>query len=176
MACENLSKGRLNPCKTVGGLKNIYFVNFDSAVYAAMTQDADEQITAFATVQTLYKYELRGAQSIDEANENNADSGSSFWTATGTVTLKAQDLATRKELKLMSYGRPMVITEDFNGIFKLFGSQNGCDVAVNTASGAAMGDFNGYNLTITATEKEPAFFVDPTIIGDTINSTVTEGV
>ena len=176
MACENLSKGRLNPCKTVGGLKNIFFVNFDSATYSAMTLDADEQITGFGTAQTLYKYELRGAQSIDEANENNADSGSSFWTATGTVTLKSQDLATRKELKLVSYGRPMVITEDFNGVFKLFGGQNGCDVSVGTASGAAMGDFNGYNLAITCSEKEPAFFIDATIIGDTTNSTIVVGV
>ncbi len=176
MACENLSKGRLNPCKTVGGLKNIYFVNFDSGTYGAMTQDADEQITAFGSAQTLYKYELRGAQSMDETNENNADSGSSFWTSAGTITLKAQDLATRKELKLMSYGRPIVITEDFNGIFKMYGSQNGCDVAVNTASGAGMGDFNGYNLSIAASEKEPAFFIDPTIIDNTTDTVVTEGV
>jgi len=176
MACENLSKGRLNPCKTVGGLKNIYFVNFDSATYGAMTLDADEQITAFGSAQTLFKYELRGVQSIDETNENNADSGSSFWTAAGTITLKSQDLATRKELKLMSYGRPLVITEDFNGVFKLFGAQNGCDVSVGTASGAAMGDFNGYNLSIAANEKEPAFFIDSTIIDDTTNTVVTEGV
>ena len=176
MACENLSKGRLNPCKTVGGLKNIFFVNFDSATYGAMTLDADEQITAFGSVLSLLKYELRGAQSIDEANENNADSGSSFWAASGTITLKAQDLATRKELKLMSYGRPLVITEDFNGSYKLYGAQNGCDVSVGTASGGAMGDFNGYNLTIACSEKEPAFFIDATIIGDAINTSVVEGV
>jgi hypothetical protein len=29
MACENLSLGRLKPCKdTVGGIKNIYFVDY----------------------------------------------------------------------------------------------------------------------------------------------------
>ena len=176
MACENLSKGRLNPCKTVGGLKNIYFVNFDSAIYGAMTLDADEQITAFGSALSLLKYELRGAQSMDESNENNADSGSSFWASSGTITLKSQDIATRKELKLMSYGRPLVFTEDFNGSFKLYGAQNGCDVSVGTASGGAMGDFNGYNLTIASSEKEPSFFVDSTIIGDTTNTAIVVGV
>ena len=32
-------------------------------------------------------------------------------------------------------------------------------VAVNTATGAAMGDLNGYNLTLTGTEKSPANFM-----------------
>ena len=176
MACENLSKGRLNPCKTVGGLKNIYFVNFDSAIYNGMTLDADEQITGFVAPLDLLKYELRGTQSMDEANENNADSGSSFWAASGTITLKSQDISTRKELKLVSYGRPPIITEDFNGVFKFYGSQNGCDVSIGTASGGAMGDFNGYNLTIACSEKEPAFFIDASIINDTTNTVVVVGV
>ena len=76
----------------------------------------------------------------------------------------------------MSYGRPLVLTEDFNGSFKLYGAQNGCDVSVGTASGGAMGDFNGYNLTIASSEKEPAFFVDSTIIGDTTNTAIVVGV
>jgi len=174
MACESLSLGRLNPCKTVGGLKNLYFGNFDEALYAGMTLSADEEITAFASALTLLKYELSGTNSFDEANEVTKDT--SFWTQTGTFSLKSQDIATRKELKLASYGRPFVVAEDYNGNFKLYGAQNGCSVSVNTASGGDMGDFNGYNLTITATEKEPAYFIDSTIIDDATNTNVTVGV
>ena len=38
-----------------------------------------------------------------------------------------------------------------------------------------MGDLNGYNLTITGTEKSPANFIDTTIINDTTNTIVVEG-
>ena len=55
------------------------------------------------------------------------------------------------------------------------GFENGAEVVVNTASGAAMGDLNGYNITFTGTEKEPASFIDATIIGDTTNTTVVSG-
>jgi hypothetical protein len=77
-------------------------------------------------------------------------------------------------MKLLSYGRPIVITEGYDGLFKMYGLENGCDVAVNTASGAGMGDLNGYNVTVTAQEKEPAYFMDSAVLGTEL--TVVEGV
>ena len=91
------------------------------------------------------------------------------------MVLKKQDLATQSQLKLLAYGRPLVVVEDYNGNFRMAGFENGAEVVVNTASGAAMGDLNGYNITFTATEREPASFIDPTIIGDTTNTTVVSG-
>ena len=38
-----------------------------------------------------------------------------------------------------------------------------------------MGDLNGYNITFTGTEKQPAYFVDSAIIGDTTNTVVVVG-
>ena len=181
MACD-ISAGRLEPCKdSVGGLKAVYFVNYDAAIAADATVVAD-QITAFDSAITLYKYDLKGANnSFDETNENSRDNGTSFWTQTGTLVLKKQDLATQSELKLLAYGRPLVVVEfyakDANdaNIFRMAGFENGCEVTVNTASGAAMGDLNGYNITFTGTEREPANFIAPTIIGDTTNTTVVSG-
>ena len=181
MSCD-ITAGRLEPCKhSVGGLKAVYFVNYDAAIAADATVVAD-QITAFDSAITLYKYDLKGANnSFDETNENSRDNGTSFWTQTGTLVLKKQDLATQSELKLLAYGRPLVVVEfyakDANdaNIFRMAGFENGCEVTVNTASGAAMGDLNGYNITFTGTEREPANFIDPTIIGDAINTTVVSG-
>ena len=181
MSCD-ITAGRLEPCKdSVGGLKAVYFVNYDAAIAADATVVAD-QITAFDSAITLYKYDLKGANnSFDETNENSRDNGTSFWTQTGTLVLKKQDLATQSELKLLAYGRPLVVVEfyakDANdaNIFRMAGFENGCEVTVNTASGAAMGDLNGYNITFTGTEREPANFIAPTIIGDTTNTTVVSG-
>lgn len=172
MACD-ISLGRLEPCKSVGGLKALYFINYDNNFLADITLDANEIITATALT-SAYKYELRGANNFDEANEVSKENGTSFWTSTGTIALKVQNAVTRKQMKLMSYGRPIVIAEGYDGQLKIYGIENGCDVAVNTVSGSSMGDLNGYNITITSQEKEPAYFVDSAVL--VTDLTVVEGV
>jgi hypothetical protein len=181
MACD-ITLGRLEPCKdSVGGLKAVYFINYDAEI-ATGADITSEEITGFTPAITMYKYDLKGANnSFDETNENSRDNGTSFWTQTGTLVLKKQDLTTQTQLKALAYGRPLVVVEyyakDANdaNIFRMAGFENGCEVVVNTASGAAMGDLNGYNITFTGTERNPAHFIDPTIIGDTANSTVVPG-
>jgi hypothetical protein len=183
MACD-ISLGRLEACKdSVGGLKSVYFINYDGTLKDDVTNtlaigDIIDATVAGTTTYPAYKYELRGANSFDEANESSRENGTSFWTGTGTIALKKQDAPTRKELKVLSYGRPHVIFEDYNGNFFLAGAEHGCEVSVNTASGSAMGDFSGYNLTITSIEREPAYFVADTFIGGAVTQgfIVTEGV
>lgn len=176
MACD-ITLGRLEPCKTVGGLKAIYFCNWDDVDYGEFTFDADEElITTGGNDIPLYKYDLRGANTMDETGESSDENGTAFWTTAGTIQLKAQDAVTRKQIKLLSYGRPRIITEGWDGNFKMYGIKNGCTVSSGTNSGANMGDFNGYTLTIVAKEDAPAVFVDPAIIGDNIQFNVIAGV
>ena len=175
MACDSII-GRLEPCKdSVGGLKSIYFINYSATALSGATLDADGIVTAFSSPLSLYKYDLKGTNSFDEANENSRENGTSFWTQTGTIVLKKQDAVTQKELRLISYGRPLILVEDYNGNFRLAGGENGCEVSVSTASGAGMGDLNGYNLTFTGQEKNLATFVSASIIGDTTNTVVVPG-
>lgn len=168
MPCD-ISTGRTEACKeSVGGLRNIYIGNFVSGLYddVLANLDSDEQVTALTTDLVVYKFELRGDNNtFEETNENSRDNGTSFWTQTGTITLKKQDAATQKALKLLSYGRPHILIEDYNGNFRLAGAQNGVEVSVGTATGGAMGDLNGYNITFEGKEKEPAYFVDSAIVG-----------
>jgi hypothetical protein len=181
MACD-ITAGRLEPCKdSVGGLKAVYFVNYSAAIASGATITAGE-ITEFDPLISLYKFDLKGTNnSFDETNENSRDNGTSFWTQTGTLVLKKQDLTTQTQLKALAYGRPLVVVEYYakdandKNIFRMAGFENGCEVTVNTASGAAMGDLNGYNITFTGTEVEPAHFIDPDIIGDDVNTTVVPG-
>ena len=62
----------------------------------------------------LYKYDLRGTNSFDETNENSRENGTSVFTQTGTIQLKKQDAATRKEMKLLGYGRPQIIIQSYD--------------------------------------------------------------
>ena len=159
MSCD-LSLGRLEPCKdNVGGITAVYFVNFDDLAYSDMTI-TNEEITAVTGTISAYKYEVKGANTYDEANENSRENGTSFWTQTGTIQLKSQSAASQKELKLMSYGRPKIIVQYYNGDYRMAGAKNGCECAVSTASGSAMGDFNGYNIAFSGTEEGPAIYAD----------------
>lgn len=167
MACD-FTGGRLEACKeSVGGLRNLYIANFDSDMFDGLTLGANGEVTALTSAITTYKFELRGENNtFEESNENSRDNGTSFWTQTGNIVLKSQDAATQKQLKLMSYGRPHIIIEDYNGNFRLAGAQNGAEVSVGTSTGGAMGDLNGYNISFEGKETGPALFIDPTIVGD----------
>ena len=161
MACD-ISHGRVaNTCKTVGGIKAIYVWNWDDSFDVdtdfIITDDVIVANTSGTAIE-LFKYEVRGGASFDEAGESNEENGTVFYTTTGTVQLKRQDSQTRKELKLMAYGRPRIMVEDWNGDMKTYGLRNGCNVSFSTASGTAMGDFNGYTINISAMEVEPANF------------------
>ena len=189
MSCD-VSLGRLEPCKKdIGGLVAVYFINYTAGLLSgtgAATFGTDDLIDGFAAPLTLYKYDLRGTNSFDETNESSRENGTSVFSQVGTIQLKKQDAATRKEMKLLGYGRPQVIVQSYDTSvgagdlpiykYQLAGIENGCEVAASSASGTAMADFTGYNLVFTGTEREASYFVNPTIIGDTTNTVVVVGV
>ena len=171
-----ITKGRLEPNKNVvGGIKNVYFAEFSGTTLSGATQSSDDEITAFGSLVTLFKYETKGGTGFSETPNNDRNTGTNFFSTSGTVTLKQQNLSTRKEMKFMSQERLHVVTEDYNGNYKLWGAENGCEVAVETQDGTAMGDLTGYVLTITGEERYQAFFIDSAIIDDATNTSVTVG-
>ena len=173
MACD-LSLGRLEPCKdSVGGLKNLYFVNFGDL--GAITYDATntDVIDAIAGTPNAYKYEIKGASSFTQNIQSSRETGTTAFEQVLEVTLKKLSIADHKELKILAYGRPHVIIEDNNGNYFLSGLEHGMDVTGGTiVTGAAMSDLSGYTLSLTGMEKKPANFLGdtPSAVGFTIVS------
>jgi hypothetical protein len=168
MSCD-IAKGRLEPCKdSVGGLRAVYFMNFAEAPYSDVVYDVtntDVVDTVNSTPSTIsaYKFELKGNSTFEQNITASRENGTMFVEQVLNLTLKKQDLNTHKEVKLISYGRPKIVVEDYNGNFFLMGIENGADVTAGTiVTGAAMGDLSGYTLTLTAMEKVPANFMNAT--------------
>ena len=166
MSCD-LGLGRVEPCKdAVGGLKAVYFMNYADAPnsdYTYNTTDTDVIDTLNSTPSTVsaYKYELRGNSSFEQNINASRENGTTFFEQVLNLTLKKQDIATHKEIKLLAFGRPRVLVEDHNGNFFLMGVEHGAEVTGGTiVTGAAMGDLSGYTLTLTGTERVPANFVN----------------
>lgn len=185
MSCD-ISRGRLEACKSgVSGLDAIYIINYgdynpDSAalggdVTYSATAGLEDVITEITNVATVYKYELKGANSFEQAIQSSRDNGTTFFEQTLTVQLKKQDAYTHKTVKLLAYGRPHIVVRTRGNDFFIAGLQRGMDVTAGTvSSGTAMGDFNGYSLTFTGMENVPANFLNCTS-EDGLLTTILDG-
>ena len=176
MACD-LTHGRLEVCKEfVGGIKAVYFIPY--GVLGAITYgttDASDRITTIAGTLSLYKYELKGANSFEQTITSSRENGTTFAEQTLTFTIKGLDAQTTKQMKLLAWGRPHVVIKTNANNFFIAGLEHGMDVTTGLiANGTAMGDLNGYTLTLVGQEAIPANhllvtgnFADADLVGAT---------
>jgi hypothetical protein len=175
MACE-ISHGRVEECKdSVSGLKAIYIINYDdlnedNATFDTGTTDEEDELVSWqpAAPLSMYKYELKStANALNTTINASRDNGTTFFSQELVVNLKRQDVVTHKQVKLLAYGRPRIIARSMTDQFFMLGFAQGCDVSAGTiGSGAALGDFNGYQLTFTAEEELPPLFIDASTEAD----------
>jgi hypothetical protein len=164
MSCD-ISAGRTLPCKdSVGGLKNVYFINYDSAV--SITEETDgtvDSATSWSATADVFKYELKGNSSLTQNIQSSRENGTTAFEQVLELTLPKLSAADNQAIKLLSFGRPRIVVEDYNGNLFLVGREHGADVTGGTiVTGAAMGDLSGYTLTFTAMERTPANKVEGT--------------
>lgn len=174
MACD-ITAGRKEPCKnTIGGLHNVYFVNFKPELFAVAAGEAT--LTVDPLVDKAFKYQLKAdGNNFEEAFASDKNTGVTLFTQTVSLVLKKQDLQTNNEVKLLAWGSPHVIVEDRNGNFRVAGIVDGMDVTGGSImTGGAKADFNGYNITLLAEEVEPAPYLSATSI-TALEGIVVEG-
>jgi len=158
MACD-LTKGRILPCReSVGGIKEVYFVDYGDLGTITLTND---EVTDMSGTFSAYQYKLKGNSSMTQNVTASRDNGTVFFEQTLELTLPRLSKEDNKELKLLAYGRPHIVVVDYNGNAFLMGREHGADVTGGTVvSGAAMGDMSGYTLSFSAMELQPANFID----------------
>ena len=174
MACD-LTLGRKEPCKdVVGGIKNVYFVDFGDLGTVTLTDDEITNITGDSGALTCFKYEVKGNSSLEQTVNASRENGTVFYEQTLNLTLKKLTKEDNKELKLLAFGRPHVVVEDYNKNLMIVGLEHGADVSGGTiVTGAAMGDLSGYTLTLTGMEKMPANFIEKTAADEAVSTTLT---
>jgi hypothetical protein len=157
MAC-NITLGRNEPCKdSIAGLLAVYFINYSTGSY---TLNANDQVTAFPSGSTAFKYELKGANGYTETVNTSRDNGTTFFNQELSITLKKLEATMTKEFKLLAYGRPQIVVQTRNGDSLLVGKDQGADMTAGTiVTGTAYGDLYGYTAVFTGQEKLPANFL-----------------
>ena len=162
MSCL-IANGRAEVCKdVVGGLKNVYFINY-GINKANVTYDGTntDMIDAISGIASLYKFELKGTNTFEQVVTSSRENGTTFVEQTLSIQLKKQDAATTKNVKLLAYGRVHAVIENNAGQYFLAGFERGLDLTTGTISnGDTLGAFNGYSLTFVGQEKLAANFLD----------------
>lgn len=160
MSCT-LNTGRIEPCKdSVGGLKNVYFIDYGTLGTITYNITNDDTIDSFGGTPTAYKYELKGTSSFEQTITSSRENGTTFYEQALNLTFKKLDKETHNEIAVLAVSRPHVIVEDNNGNLFTMGLVHGADVNGGTiATGAAMGDLSGYTLTLAGQETKPANFI-----------------
>lgn len=173
MACD-LTLGRKEPCKdSVGGLKAVYFVNYGDATGYTYNGTNTDVIDTVTGTPSAYKYELKGTNSLEQTITSSRENGTTFFDQSLKLQLKKLTPKDHKEIKLLAYGRPQVIVEDYNGNLFYCGLENGMEVTGGTiVTGTTMADLSGYTLELKGQEKVPANFLgdDLVSVGFTIVS------
>ena len=176
MACENLSLGRLKPCKdSVGGLKAVYFINYGELGPITFDSSDTDVIDSIGTAVSCYKYDVHFSSSLTQNIQASMENGTVAFEQVVELSMPRLSKEDNKEIKLISYGHPHIVVEDQNGSFFLAGTVNGMEVTGGTiVTGTAMGDMSGYTLTLTGMERTPANFLASDLA--TAGGTVVLGV
>ena len=167
MSC-NLTKGRNITCRdTVGGIKAIYFAQFDEVTaYAEGTSTDVGSLVTFTmgASDDIYKYTLkRGTASCTETITGSSENGTVFYTPSVEIMLHKLTKEDQNQIKLLASNRLVIflelneiITATGNNVLLALGLENGMELNAGTnATGAAFGDMNGYTWTFDGMERDP---------------------
>lgn len=158
MSCE-LTRGRALNCKdTIGGVEKVFFTTDPLGDLTIGTNDEVTEIGG--TGIEVFQYDVKGANGLETAVNASAESGTTFFESTLTLQLPKTTKEDLKELKMLAHSRPRIFVLTRNGDVLLMGEKYGAELASGSiTSGQAFGDFNGINLTFSATEATPPRFV-----------------
>lgn len=167
MACAIVSGYSLDCKDVVGGIESIYITEL--ANVTTITENASGYVTAItkAAGKKFYQYALipRGANSFTQNIQADAALGTVAYEQSIVANFSKLKYETQAILDLVIKNRTIVIVKTKAGNYFLFGKINGMEVTAGTAnSGAAMNEFQGYQITLTGMEKALANEVDSSII------------
>jgi hypothetical protein len=163
MACL-LTQGFTLDCKdAVGGIKSIHLISWVDSKFTVASGEVTATTVASGDV---YDYELpKGTGSLTITTNVSVENGTSFNQSDVVFKLRRLSTTKRNEMKLLAQGRCYCIVKNNNDEYWLVGKEYGCDVTAMVANtGTAMGDSNGYEVTLSAIEAEAPFKLQGSVV------------
>ena len=159
MACTLTITGRAFPCKDkIGGIKRVWIKQFETTDWGTITEgeiSAGQEITVFGFEIT------KNAGSFQQAVNASVENGTVFYSQVLELSLPNLVAGDNEKVADILKSRLTVIVQDVNDNYFAMGHTTGAEATGGTVgTGTAKGDFNGYQLQLTAEEAIPAPFVD----------------
>lgn len=158
MACV-LTTGRQEPCKdSIGGIKTVYACDY---LASSFTVAAGVATAMNVSLTVAYQYDLKSdTNTYNEDPTSDNETGTTTYAQSLVLHLKKQTQASAAEIHLLLKARPIWVILDRNDNYRVMGLTDGTDGTGTIPTGGAKTEFNGYDLTFTATETEPAPYLD----------------
>lgn len=160
MACL-LTTGFTKDCRdAVGGIKNmwVFSKNIGASYVVSGSPAKITQIVGLGDLSVeVFEYQLRReASSFTETINNSYENSTLFYSQELAFSLAKLSSDKRNELALLAKNNVSIIILDNNGAYWLLGKNFGLQLGGTAMSGTAFADKNGYDLTFTGNESEPA--------------------
>ncbi len=160
--CDITSGFELGCRDNTGGIKNLYIL---SGSIDSITDASEGLISEISGAGEFFQYELfRQTSDFTEAISSTPENGTVFYEQTANAVFFKMQSSTRNQVRVLAKNPNLKIIVETNngsqdnvGRYWLLGEENGVQLLTGTgATGTAFGDLNGYNLTFTGQEPEPA--------------------
>ena len=167
MPCYITSGEALGCSDSIGGIKKVYIVGGGGEV-TGYTYNTSGAITGATSTSgtTLYGFELkRNTSSLTQNVTKSYENGTVYFEQILEVVLFKYDQEKRDKMKVLAQNDNLqIIAIDQNDVQYLLGQVNFSYLSGGAAtSGLALGDRNGFSLTFTAQEAEPARVITGTL-------------
>ena len=163
MATCDITSGFTLGCRdNTGGIANLYIL---SGSVDSVTDASEGLISELSGSGTFYKFELfRQTSDFTEAITSTPENGTVFYEQTLNAVFFKLQSSTRNQVKVLAQNPNLkVIVETNNGTvdgvgrYWYLGEERCMQLLSGTgATGTAFGDLNGYTLTFTGQEPNPA--------------------
>ena len=172
MACDITSGFQLGCRDNAGGVRKVYILGDAGAeITAVTTAGTFAEIDSMTGTGNFYEFELvKQTSTYAETINASLENGTVFYQQDLTLVFHKMEAEKRNQIKLLSQAPDLkVVFEDNNGKQFLLGQLNGLSVSAGTiGTGTAFGDRNGYEITLTGLEPEPAQELDGTLFTITL--------
>ena len=157
--CDIVSGFTLGCRDNTGGLKNIYILSGS----IGSTSGTEGLISVISGSGTFYKFELtRQTGDFTETINASLENGTIFYEQTVNAPFHKLQSSTRNQIRTLAKNPDISMIVETNNseggtVFFLLGESRGLSLSGGQAqTGTAFGDLQGYTLTFTGQEPEPA--------------------
>ena len=160
--CDITSGFTLGCRDNTGGISNLYIL---SGSISSVADASEGLINSISGSGEFFKFELfRQTSDFSEAISSTPENGTVFYEQTVNATFFKLQSATRNQVRVLAKNPDLKIIVETNngsvdgvGKYWYLGEANGVQLLSGTGqTGTAFGDLNGYTLTFTGQEPEPA--------------------